>query len=185
MTYQPPLRGLEDVFRSDLPVQNTELMHFPDVGSDTLKHHGKLIGRAGELLVESVLLRMGLPSISPAEFMPVDFFVFHTNDILRVQVKTAARAKSGSYQFNISHGYHRSPRGVRRYAETDFDLLALVGLQDNVVKFSADRKRSQSIGMDEVDRLRRCPGKSLERALDALGVVQAGVPAVGPTLNCH
>jgi hypothetical protein len=185
MTHQPPLRGLEDVFRPDLPVHNTELMHFPNVGSDTLKHHGKQIGRAGELLVESILLRMGLPSVSPAEFMPVDFFVFHEIGILRVQVKTAARAKNGCYQFNISHGYHRSPRGVRRYAETDFDLLALVGLQDNVVKFSSDRRRSQSIGVDEVDRLRRRPGESFEQALDALGVVQTRDPAVAPMQFCY
>ncbi len=185
MTHQPPLRGLEDVFRPDLPVQNTELMHFPNVDSDTLKHHGKQIGRAGELLVESILLRMGLPSVSPAEFMPVDFFVFHEIGILRVQVKTAARVNNGCYQFNISHGYHRSPRGVRRYAETDFDLLALVGLQDNVVKFSVDRRRSQTIGIEEIEGLRRKPGASFESALADLGGDQLAPAPVGPMPFCY
>lgn len=172
MTYQPPLAGLEDVFQLQLPAQNTELLQFPQIDAETLRRNGKLFGRAGELVVESVLLRLGLESVSLPEHLPFDYAVLHERGIIRVQVKTASRPRDGSFHFSISRGYHRSPGGVREYSREDFDLLALVGLSEDVVKFTADRRRSQMIGMDEIEDLRRRPGASLERALADVGVDQ-------------
>ena len=185
MPYQPTLAGFEDVFCPDLPAQCKKLLHFPHVEPSVLKHHGKELGRAGELLVESVFLRLGLQSVPLAEHLPFDCVVFHGPGLIRVQVKTAARPRGDCYHFNVSRGYHRSPAGVRQYAAGDFDLLALVGLTDNVVKFSADRQRGQVIGVDEVDRLQRRPGASFEQALEDLGIVQTGSPAAGPMPYCY
>ncbi len=183
MTFQPPLVGLEDLFAPIFPPQNLDLRCFPDVSSDALKAHGKELGRAGELLVESTLLRIGLSSVSVAEHLPFDCVLLHSDGLIRIQVKTAARPRNACYNFNISRGYHRSPGGVRDYADTDFDLLALVALSDNVVKFSADRRRSQSVGIDEVGTLRQQPGASFHRALEELRITRDETPTAGPSAN--
>lgn len=175
MTFQPTLAGFEELFAPIFPSQNEDLRDFPDVKSEALKTHGKELGRAGELLVESTLLRIGYQSISVSEHLPFDCVVLQPQGLIRIQVKTAARPRSACYNFNISKGYHRSPGGVRGYAESDFDLLALVALSDNVVKFSSDRRRSQSIGLDEVAGLRQRPGLSFEAALeDVQGLQNCG-----------
>lgn len=180
MTFQPTLAGFEELFAPIFPPQSEDLRNFPDVTSDALKVHGKELGRAGELLVESTLLRLGHQSISVAEHLPFDCVVLHPRGLIRIQVKTAARPRNDSYHFNISRGYHRSPTGVRTYADTDYDLLALVALSDNVVKFSSERRRSQNIGLDEIAGLRTRPGEAFEAALEDLCSVQDVVSTVSP-----
>lgn len=186
MTFQPPLVGMEELFAPIFPPQNEDLRHFPNVSSDALKIHGKELGRAGELLVESTLLRLGHQTISVAEHLPFDCVVLHPHRLVRIQVKTAARPRKDCYNFNISKGYHRSPGGVRRYEATDFDLLALVALSDNVVKFSAERGRSQSIGLDEISSLRQRPCTTFEAALEELcSSAQDDVSPVHPLANFY
>lgn len=185
MTHQPLLAGLEDVFRHPSTARHADLLQFPQIDTDTLRHHGKEFGRAGELLVESVLLSLGVQSVSVAEHSPFDCVVFLKQGVLRVQVKTATRPRAGCFNFNVSRGYHRSPHGVRRYSESDFDLLALVCLSENVVKFTADRRRSQTIGIEEVESLRRRPGLSFEAALSDLGVDQMAPASAGLMPFCY
>lgn len=185
MTFQPTLAGFEELFAPIFPPQNEDLRDFPDVTSDALKIHGKELGRAGELLVESTLLRLGHQSISVAEYLPFDCIVLHPQGLIKIQVKTAARPRSACYNFNISRGYHRSPTGVRSYSDTDYDLLALVALSDNVVKFSAERRRSQNIGLDEIAGLRIRPGETFEAALEDLCSVQGVVSAVSPSAEFY
>ncbi|UWR35623.1 hypothetical protein K3759_19630 (plasmid) [Sulfitobacter sp. W027] len=185
MTYQPTLVGFEEVFRAPSSAAQQDLLQFPKIDTETLRYHGKQFGRAGELLVESVLLSLGLQSVNVAEHAPFDCVVFLTQGVLRVQVKTAIRPRANCFNFNISHGYHRSPGGVRRYAENDYDLLALVCLSENVVKFTADRRRSQIIGIEEIEGLRRRPGSSFESALADLGVDQMAPAPVGPVPFCY
>jgi hypothetical protein len=170
MTYQPILSGWEDDLRLPGPAKQTALLQFPNVDADTLTRHGKQLGRSGELLVESTLCRVGIDCHLMPEHLAYDCVIFHGRLTVRVQVKTAARPRDGRYHYSISKGYRGSPSGVRRYDEGDYDLLALVGLQDNVVKFSADRTRGQFIGLDEVDLLRRRPAASYLRALGELGL---------------
>ena len=185
MTHQPLLSGFEElVHPSSAPLQQ-DLLQFPEIDPDTRRFHGKQFGRAGELLVESVLLSLGVQSVGVAEHLPFDCVVFLGQGVLRVQVKTATRPRSGRFNFNVSRGYHRSPAGVRRYSENDFDLLALVCLSENVVKFSADRRRSQTIGVEEIAGLRRRPGASFENALSDLEVDQMGPAPAGPLPSCY
>jgi hypothetical protein len=185
MTFQPTLAGFEELFAPIFPQQNEDLRDFPRVTSDALKIHGKELGRAGELLVESTLLRLGHQSISVGEHLPFDSVVLHPQGLIRIQVKTAARPRNACYNFNVSRGYHRSPTGVRSYANEDFDLLALVALSDNIVKFSADRRRSQSIGLDEIAGLRTRPGETFEAALQDLCSVRDVVSTVSPSAKFY
>ncbi len=185
MTYQPTLAGLEEIFRRPLTPPQPDLLQFPEIDTETLRYHGKQFGRAGELLVESTLLRFGLQSVSLPEHLPFDYAVLHERGLIRVQVKTASRLRDGRYHFTISKGYHRSPAGVRGYSQADYDLLALVGLSENVVKFTADRRRSQSIGVEEIEELRRRPGASFEYALEELGVDQMAPAPAGPMPFCY
>ncbi|MEQ5828861.1 hypothetical protein J3456_15970 [Sulfitobacter sp. NFXS29] len=185
MTHQPLLAGFEEVFHAPLSEPPQDLLQFPQIDTDALRYHGKQFGRAGELLVESVLLSVGVQSVSVAEHLPFDCLVFLSQGVLRVQVKTATRPRANCFNFNISRGYHRSPGGVRGYAEDDYDLLALVCLSENVVKFTADRRRSQIIGIDEIEVLRRRPGSSFESALADLGVDQMAPAPVGPVPFCY
>lgn len=185
MTYQPLLDGFEEVFHAPATEPYQDLLQFPKVDTETLRCHGKQFGRAGELLVESVFLSLGLHCVGVAEHLPFDCVVFLDQGVLRVQVKTATRQRANCFNFNISHGYHRSPTGVRRYSQNDYDLLALVCLSENVVKFTADRRRSQVVGIEEIERLRRQPGASFVAALAALGVDQMAPAPAGPVPFCY
>ncbi|WP_339638982.1 hypothetical protein [uncultured Sulfitobacter sp.] len=185
MTYQPLLVGFEDVFDAPSIEPHHDLFQFPEIDAETLRSNGKQYGRAGELLVESVLLSVGVQSVGVAEHLPFDCVVFLSQGVLRVQVKTATRPRANCFNFNISRGYHRSPAGVRRYSDGDYDLLALVCLSENVVKFSADRQRSQLVGIEEIERLRRRPGASFEAALSELGVDQMTPAPAGPLPFCY
>ena len=185
MTYQPLLDGFEEVFHAPLSEPHHDLLQFPKLDAETLRYHGKQFGRAGELLVESVLLSVGVQSVGVAEHLPFDCVVFLSQGVLRVQVKTATRPRANCFNFNISRGYHRSPAGVRRYSDGDYDLLALVCLSENVVKVSADRQRSQLVGIEEIEGLRRRPGSSFESALADLGVDQMAPAPVGPVPFCY
>jgi hypothetical protein len=58
-------------------------------------------------------------------------------------------------------------------------------LSENVVKFTADRRRSQSIGVEEIAALRRRPGASFEAAMSDLGVDQMPPAPAGLMPFCY
>ena len=101
-------------------------------------------------------------------------------DNLRLQIKTCCRPRNGFFHFSLTKGYHRSPTGVKRYEDTDFDLVALVGLSENTVKFTSDRRQSQKISLDEIYALRADPCESLERAISELGLLNERVDISAP-----
>lgn len=178
MSFRPLLSGLDVLSGPQTPPPGHALRDFPHVSRHALSQNAKWIGRAGELLVESVLLRIGLVSAQLPEFMPADCIVYHPSRLLSVQVKTCSRPRDGAFHFNVSKGYHRSPTGVRRYDRGDYDLLALVALSENVVKFTADRQQTQSFQAAEVARLRAYPRRSLDAALEEHGLASRNaVPA--------
>ena len=53
------------------------------------------------------------------------------------------------------------------------------------MKFTADRRRSQSIGVEEIAALRRRPGASFEAALADLGVDKMPPAPVGLMPFCY
>ncbi|QFT99833.1 hypothetical protein FIU85_21115 (plasmid) [Roseovarius sp. THAF8] len=174
MKKQPPLRGFEELFASEEPSSCSEdLRNFPNLSRDTLTRNAKFFGLAGEYFVDSILFRFGHHTSGLAEMLPVDRMVYCSNNVLRLQVKTACRPRNGYFHFNLKKGYHGSPSGVRNYEPGDFDLVALVALSENVVKFTADRHQSHRIALSEIEKLRARPCASFEHAVADLGLLDA------------
>lgn len=149
---------------------SASLLHYPDVSSDVLCEHAKALGHASELLTDSIFARLGIPCASFAEHSQFDRLIWIGSTCLRVQVKGRHRMNHGEYHFGIKRGYQRGPNGTRAYDRGDFDLLALVGLPDNVVKFAAEWAKTHVIRRQEIARLRASPGASLRQALEDLGL---------------
>lgn len=179
MPKQPPLSGFEELFSSP-PTCTDDIRGFPDLPRNTLTRNAKWFGLAGEYLVDSILLRFKIYTSHLPEMLPADRIV-HLPDgnNLRLQVKTCCRPRNGYFHFTLAKGYHRSPTGVKRYEDSDFDLVALVALSENAIKFTADRHQSQKVALDEIHALRADPCASLERAIDDLGLTDdgTGIPA--------
>lgn len=170
MTYQPLLRGFEALFEPPAADASPDIRDYPDVSTEALTAHAKWVGAAGEALVDSLLLRSGIYTAQLPETLPADRLVYHAGRPLRLQVKSTTHPRRGGYTFNVLRGYHRAPSGVRGYAESDFDLLALVVLPENVAKFTAEKALSHRILHREIAPLRAQPLRSLDHALAALGI---------------
>lgn len=182
MSKQPPLSGFETLFASQIDnVPTNDIRDFPNLSRDTMTRNAKWFGLAGEFFVDSILLRFGIYTSQLPEVLPADRIVYHPRADLRMQIKTCCRARDGYFHFNLSRGYHRSPTGVKPYETDDFDLVALVALSENAVKFTADRHGSQRIAIAEIETLRADPCASLERAIDDLGLAGGKVAGSSPS----
>lgn len=169
MSKQPLLSGFETLFASQIdstPPHN--IRDFPNLTRETMTRNAKWFGLSGEYLVDSILLRFGIYTSQLPEMLPADRIVYHPRGELRLQIKTCCRDRNGFFHFNLSKGYHRSPTGVKRYEMDDFDLVALVALSENAVKFSASRQGAQRIAISEIQALRADPCASIDRAIDDL-----------------
>lgn len=173
MPKQPLLRGFEELFSSQTPRSNQTLRDFPNLSRDMLTRNAKWFGLAGESLVDSILLRFGIYTSDLPEMLPADRIVYHAGCNLRLQIKTACRPRNGYFHFNLVKGYHRSPVGVRHYDPDDFDVVALVALSANAVKFTSERHQAHRIALSELEPLRADPCRSLERAIEDLGLANA------------
>ncbi|SFO38702.1 hypothetical protein SAMN04487859_1383 [Roseovarius lutimaris] len=182
MFKQPPLSGFEALFASRAAhLSADDIRQFPDLSPDMLTRHAKWFGLSGEHLVDSILLRFGIYTSQLPEMLPADRIVYHPDGDLRLQIKTCCRSRNGYFHFSLTKGYHRSPTGVKSYAPDDFDIVALVALSENVVKFTADRHQSHRIALSEIDSLRTDPCSSLERAVKDLSLSAASVSIPAPT----
>jgi hypothetical protein len=137
---------------------SASLLHYPDVGADILCENAKTLGHAAELLVDSVFARLGVPAASFPEYSRFDRLIWIGSTCLRVQIKGRHRMTDGAYHFDVKRGYQRGPAGTRDYERGDFDMLALVGLPDDVVRFTGRWARSHIIRGREIPGLRACPG---------------------------
>ncbi|MGK8235411.1 hypothetical protein ACLGGT_14735 [Roseovarius sp. MS2] len=181
MSKQPLLSGFETLFASQNDrITTNDIRDFPNLSRDALTRHGKWFGLSGEYLVDSILLRFGIYTSQLPEMLPADRIVYHPTCELRLQIKTCCRARDGYFHFNLTKGYHRSPTGVKRYETDDFDLVAMVALSENAVKFSASRQGSQRIAISEIQALRTDPCASLERAIDDLRLTRPSVTGLMP-----
>ncbi len=171
MPLQPFLPGLSaPATPPSASLLSASLLHYPDVSSDVLCEHAKTLGHAAELLTDSVFARLGIPCASFAEHSRFDRLIWIGSTCLRVQVKGRHRMTNGQYHFDIKRGYQRGPNGTCGYDRGDFDILALVGLPENVVKFTSEWSKTHVIRGREIGRLRACPGASLRSALADLGL---------------
>lgn len=145
------------------------LRDYPKIGSNTMVRFAKQLGTAGELLFDSVMMRLGERSIPCSEHEPFDRILWLPDALVRVQIKTRHAISDGQYVFQIKKGYQRSPNGTKPYDPADFDLLALVILPENAIKFTVEWRNTHRIALSEIARLRACPGASLQHALSELG----------------
>jgi hypothetical protein len=174
MALQPTLPGLAPPCRPE-PARTARaaLARYPDVDPDDLCTHAKVLGLAGEHLVDCVLAMLGERAIPTPEHEQFDRIVWLDQRLLRVQIKTRNVPSAGGYVFNVRRGYQRGPFGTRPYDPQDFDMLALVALPEFVVKFTADWRPSHVVTLAEIPRLRRQPRASLDTALHDLGLADA------------
>ncbi|MGY6412030.1 MAG: hypothetical protein ACXIUV_13540 [Alkalilacustris sp.] len=152
---------------------------YPDLPAADLCRHAKRLGTAAELLVDSVLMRLGERVLPVDEHEPFDRILWLPGRPLRLQVKARHRCSGHAWLFNVTRGYGRSPEGVRPYGEDDFDILALVVLPEGVVKFVLPGAAHPRIHRREIAGLRARPRDSLDAALSALGL-DAAIPRRAP-----
>jgi hypothetical protein len=150
--------------------QETALLRYPDVAAEVLCARAKELGQAAELQVDSIMARLGVKSAGFGEHSPFDRVLWINQFCFRLQIKGRNTDDRGDYRFDIRKGYQRGPTGTKAYEPGDFDLLALVALPENVVKFTARWSEHHVIRRSEIAGLRARPGESLIAALRDLGV---------------
>lgn len=184
MTVQPLFPGLDlpqaASASPDTCLQTRVLCGFPDIPADAKCFHAKRLGTAGELFVDSLLVRLGFDPIPTHEYQPYDRIVPVNGHLAKMQVKVRLSAESGRFIYQVCHGNPRHDTGVRAYGVGDFDLLALVCLHHNVIKFSASRARQQYIALSEVARLQARPFETLGRAIIEAGFGPDTIKRDGP-----
>lgn len=178
---QPMLPGL-GLEAAPLPRPATDprsaLANYPDIPAGALCRHAKMLGRAAELLVDSLLVRLGERVFPVDEHEPFDRLLWLDGQPLRVQIKSRHRRLGALWPFEVRKGYQRAPEGTRPYGADEFDLLALVVLPEAVVKFVPAGGVRHSIHQREIAALRARPRDSLDAALRALGL-ETAIPRCG------
>jgi len=154
-----------------------DLRDYPDIPGRVMCQYAKQLGAAGELLFDSLMMRLGERALPCAEHEPFDRVLWLPDGLVRVQIKTRHTATGDSYVFDIKKGYQRGPTGTKPYDPSEFDLLALVILPEGVIHFTAEWRQTHRIRLSEIPRLRARPGGSLAAALDRLGITKTAVPA--------
>jgi hypothetical protein len=156
-----------------LPGAREALADYPDIAAEDLCRHAKRLGKAAEMLVDSVLVRLGERVFPADEHEPFDRILWLPERPLRIQIKARHRRLGELWLFNVTRGYQRGPTGTRPYDIDDFDLLALVALPEGVVKFTTGGAPRYRIHQREIPALRARPRDSLDAALRALGLDEA------------
>jgi hypothetical protein len=164
----PARRAARIATRPQAPAREA-LASYPDVAPTDLCRHAKTLGRAGELLVDSLFARLGERLLEAPEHEAYDRILWLPGQALRVQIKTRHRASGGQWVFTLTRGYQRGPGGTRPYAPDDYDILAAVLLSEGVVSFAPRGLHRHCIPLSAMTRLRTRPRDSLDAALRALG----------------
>lgn len=164
----PARRAAPVAARPDAPAREA-LASYPDVAAADLCRHAKRLGKAAELLVDSLLMRLGEQVFPSDEHEPFDRVLWLPGRPLRVQIKSRHRCHEGQWVFTITKGYQRGPHGTRRYEQDDYDILALVILPESVVCFVPRGLHRHCVPQGAIARLRARPRDSLDAALRALG----------------
>ena len=147
------------------------LAAYPDTPVADLCRHAKIVGRAAELLVDSILTRFGERVYPADEYERHDrILMLPDGASIRIQVKARhSRTSTGAHVFNLKQRSARGCSGKGPYLPEDFDLLAMVVLTESVVYFTADWQTRHVIEQGEIPALRRNPRASLDAALARLG----------------
>jgi len=156
------------------------LRDYPYISGQTMCRFGKQLGAAGELLFDSIMMRLGERSIACAEHEQFDRILWLPDALIRVQIKTRHSMTGDSYVFDIKKGYQRGPTGTKPYDRSDFDMLALVILPEGVIRFTSEWRNTHRIRTCEIPALRARPGASLLDALGGLGLSGGPTDSTSP-----
>lgn len=181
MTNQLKLPGLVLPLADDETPDRSDLRDWPDVSASTVCHFAKQLGAAGEALFDCQMLCFGELSLQVGEFFSFDRLLLRPQGLVRVQVKTVTMPSDHGYRVEPRKGYRGSPRGLQRYGDDEFDLLAIVILRESVVYYTTDNARTHHIPHSAIAHLRRRPRASFDAAIAALEV-GAEIPQAGPSL---
>ena len=180
MPQQLPLPGFHP---PDRPVEartaRAALARYPDLDGPTLSRYGKQLGTSGELLFDSLMMRLGERVVPADEHEHFDRVIWLPDRFLRVQIKTRNVPSGPGYHFEIRKGYQRGPVGTKPYRRSDFDLLAPVLLPESVIRFTAEWRPSHVVAVAEIPGLRQRPRASFDDALRDLGIPEA-IPEPAP-----
>lgn len=143
-----------------------EMRHFPHVWPSVRSDYAKFLGAAGESLVDSVLLRRGLPVWTAPDLHRADRLIEAEGFAIALQIKTVTMPVAGFCTFSMQRGNARAG-GVRPYGRDAFDIAALVVLSHNAVKFVPNTGRSFRVSEAELPDLQENPWASLEFSLRA------------------
>lgn len=146
-----------------------DLRNWPEVPAETVCRHAKQLGAAGEALFDSQMLCFGEIAASMPEAFSFDRILLRAPRLLRVQIKTIIMPSDRGYSVEPRKGYRGSPKGMRPYAEDEFDLLAIVILREAVIRYTAEKAPRHHIPLSAIRELRRNPRASFDAALDDLG----------------
>ena len=110
------------------------------------------IGLAGEYLVMSKLIKMGYSCALSGNGEPYDILVdIPKAGIQKIQIKTKSK-NSKILNYNFRRGYHGSKTGTYAYSDDDFDISAVVLLQESKVLFKYGVHDSISIRIEDFIR---------------------------------
>jgi hypothetical protein len=176
MPQQPFLPGIVPPVRpAKTHDARNALASYPDMPLGDLCRYAKILGHSAELVVASILMRLGERDFPAPEFERHDRVLFLPGDKpLRIQVKTRhTRTPAGDFLFDLKQASERGVTGRGPYSMADFDILAMVALPEMVVRFTADWQTRHTIYASECPDLRRNPRQSLDAALARLGHTDA------------
>lgn len=156
----------------------TDLSNFPHIEAVAASRRARLLGQAGEHIVDSILLRHGLFCAPMPEGAPSDRLMPLSNRSFRLQIKTRTRPDPRGYVFKMQKGYRFSPAGCRPYAEGDYDIAALVALPINTVMFSAAQSATILMPTEQIPQFRAHPLASLDQAVRELIAREAELAAL-------
>ncbi|WP_323811304.1 hypothetical protein [Yoonia sp. 67-2] len=145
-----------------------DLGAYPNVASDAVCRRARLIGLAGEALVDSLLLRHGLHPSPLPDGASADRLIPLGQRTVRIQIKTRTHPGPRGYAFRMRKGYRGNPLGTRAYEVGDFDIAALVALPANVVFFTCAPGINLTVPLNAIPELAARPLASLDLALQAL-----------------
>ena len=155
-----------------------DLAPYPFVTPEAISRRARMIGLAGEALVDSLLLRHGLQPASMPDGASADRLIPFARRSIRLQIKTRTQAGPRGYSCKMLKGYRNTPQGVRASDDGDFDIGALVVLPLNAVVFTASQHTHLTIPVSLFQKMASNPLRSLDIALTALLLREAALPKI-------
>lgn len=141
---------IESYVRNDIEQLNLFVVECKQLPKNKIKDIK--VGLAGEYLVMSKLIKMGYSCALSGNGEPYDILVdIPKAGILKIQIKTKSK-NSKILNYNFRRGFHGSKTGTYSYSDDDFDISAVVLLQECKVLFKHGVHDSISIRIEDFIR---------------------------------